>query len=140
MAGEFNYSDTPVFAEARTISKFAQKLFLDEEVDQVEVLFTNFVSTLTQHPDRRTILPVGEITAVESDVSGENKPEELDIESVEYLFEPGADQVLGALLPHYLNYIVYQLLLETKASEHSARMVAMKSATDNAQSMIEDLT
>ena len=140
LAGEFNYSDTPVFAEARTISKFAQKLFLDEEVDQVEVLFTNFVSTLTQHPDRRTILPVGEITAVESDVSGENKPEELDIESVEYLFEPGADQVLGALLPHYLNYIVYQLLLETKASEHSARMVAMKSATDNAQSMIKDLT
>ena len=58
----------------------------------------------------------------------------------EYLFEPGPSQVLGALLPHYLNYQVYQILLEAKASEHSARMVAMKNATDNAKQLIKDLT
>ena len=58
----------------------------------------------------------------------------------EYLFEPSAGDVLGALLPHYLNYQVYQILLEAKASEHSARMVAMKNATDNAKQLIKDLT
>ena len=57
-----------------------------------------------------------------------------------FLFEPGAGQVLGALLPHYLNFQVYQILLEAKASEHSARMVAMKNATDNANQLIKDLT
>ena len=56
------------------------------------------------------------------------------------LFEPSAEQVLGALLPHYLNFRMFQVLLEAKASEHSARMVAMKSATDNANQLIKDLT
>lgn len=58
----------------------------------------------------------------------------------DYIFEPGPDGVLEALLPLYLNYQVYQMLLEARASEHSSRMVAMKSATDNAESMIKDLT
>ena len=58
----------------------------------------------------------------------------------EHLFEPGAEQVLGAILPHFLNFIVYHVLLEAKASEHSARMVAMKNATDNAKQLIKDLT
>ena len=60
--------------------------------------------------------------------------------STEFLFEPSAEQVLGALLPHNLNFRVYQILLEAKASEQSARMVAMKNATDNAQQLIKDLT
>ncbi|NNM30589.1 MAG: F0F1 ATP synthase subunit gamma, partial [Akkermansiaceae bacterium] len=58
----------------------------------------------------------------------------------DYIFEPGPDGVLEALLPLYINYQIYQMLLESRASEHSARMVAMKSATDNAESMIKDLT
>ena len=58
----------------------------------------------------------------------------------EYLFEPSAETVLGELLPHYLNFRVYQILLEAKASEHSSRMVAMKNATDNAKQLIKDLT
>src|SRR6185436_3437211 len=62
-----------------------------------------------------------------------------DVE-LEHLFEPGPEQVLGAILPHFLNFIVYQVLLEAKASEHSARMVAMKNATDNAKQLIKDLT
>ena len=59
---------------------------------------------------------------------------------LEHLFEPGAETVLGSLLPHSLNFIIYQVLLEAKASEHSARMVAMKNATDNAKQLIKDLT
>jgi F-type H+-transporting ATPase subunit gamma len=59
---------------------------------------------------------------------------------LEYVFEPDAGGVLGSLLPHYMNFQVYQILLEAKASEHSSRMVAMKNATDNAKQLIKDLT
>jgi F-type H+-transporting ATPase subunit gamma len=64
----------------------------------------------------------------------------LEASGVEFLFEPSAKRVLGALLPHYLNFRMFQVLLEAKASEHSARMVAMKNATDNAKELIKDLT
>ena len=73
-------------------------------------------------------------------MTGEESSIALEKSQVEYLFEPGADAVLGSLLPHYLNFQVYQFLLEAKASEHSSRMVAMKNATDNAKQLIKDLT
>ena len=140
LLAEFTYKDTPQFSEARAISRFAQELFLDGKVDAVDVLFTNFISTLNQRPEMRPLLPLGEIKALDTDVSGESQPADLKKNEIEYLFEPDATGVLGALLPHYLNFQVYQFLLEAKASEHSARMVAMKNATDNAHQLIKDLT
>jgi len=141
LAAEFTYKDAPLFGEARAISRFAQDLFTKGEVDAVDILFTNFISTLAQKPEVRTLLPVGEIKAVHAELE-EGAPDsgKLLKGATEVLFEPGADQVLGSLLPHYLNFQVYQILLEAKASEHSARMVAMKNATDNAQQLIKDLT
>ena len=140
LAAEFTYKDNPAFAEARAISKFAQELFTSGKVDQVDVLYTNFISTMVQKPEVRQLLPIREITALDADVQGESTGTALEKSTTEYLFEPGAEAVLGSLLPHYLNFQVYQFLLEAKASEHSARMVAMKSATDNAKQMIKDLT
>ncbi len=141
LAAEFTYKDAPLFGEARAISRFAQELFRKGEVDRVDILYTNFVSTLSQRPDLRPFLPVGEIKGVTAGVAGEvHHNEELFHGATEFLFEPGAEQVFGALLPHYLNFQVYQILLEAKASEHSARMVAMKNATDNANQLIKDLT
>tara|TARA_A100001037_G_scaffold36235_1_gene28053 strand:- start:629 stop:1507 length:879 start_codon:yes stop_codon:yes gene_type:complete len=140
LAAEFTYQDVPEFSDARAVSKYLQELYLEGEVQQIDVLFTNFVSTLTQHPDRRVFLPVGEITGLEASIEGASSTTALEESSLEFQFEPSAGDVLGNLLPHYLNYQIYQLLLESKASEHSARMVAMKSATDNAHSMIKDLT
>jgi F-type H+-transporting ATPase subunit gamma len=140
LAAEFTYKDAPQFSEARAISKFAQELFLSGEVDQVDVLYTNFINTLTQKPQTRTLLPIGEVSALEADMSGDNESGKLQKSELEYLFEPSAGEVFSNLLPHYLNYQVYQYLLEAKASEHSARMVAMKSATDNAKQLIKDLT
>ena len=140
LAAEFTYKDSPQFGEARAISKFAQDLFIKGEVDQVDILFTNFVSTLTQKPEVRTLLPVREITGVTAGLEGDAGGEVLATGATEFLFEPGPAQVLGSLLPHYLNFQVYQILLEAKASEHSARMVAMKNATDNAKQLIKDLT
>ncbi len=140
LAAEFSYKDNPQFAEARAISKFAQDLFLKGEVDRVDVLYTNFINTLSQKPEARQLLPIGKIEALEVDLTVEGKGAELKKGDVEYLFEPGAGEVLGNLLPHYVNFQVFQFLLEAKASEHSSRMVAMKNATDNAKQLIKDLT
>jgi F-type H+-transporting ATPase subunit gamma len=140
LAAEFTYKDNPQFSEARAISKFAQDMFLKGEVDGVDVLYTNFINTLSQRPELRPLLPIGEIQAFEADVTGESKGTELKKSEVEYLFEPSATEVLGNLLPHYVNYQVFQFLMEAKASEHSSRMVAMKNATDNAKQLIKDLT
>ncbi len=141
LAAEFTYRDTPVFAEARTISKFVQELFLEGKVDQVDVAFNNFISTLTQKPEIRTLLPIGDIKKLEADLVGEGRGESLaPAGGKEYTFEPNPAAVLGNLLPHYLNYQVFQFLQEARASEHSARMVAMKNATDNAKQILKDLT
>ena len=140
LAAEFTYKDAPLFSEARAISKFARELFEKKEVDQVDILFTNFISTLTQKPDSLQLLPVGEIKGVTAGVHGHEQSAKLLKGATEFIFEPSAGQVLGALLPHYMNFQVFQILLEAKASEHSARMVAMKNATDNANQLVKDLT
>jgi F-type H+-transporting ATPase subunit gamma len=141
LAAEFTYKDTPQFSEARAISKFAQELFLSGQVDAVDVVFTNFISTLNQRSEARPLLPIAKLARVDADVNGEGADRELPAGTgTEYQFEPGAPALLASLLPHYLNYRVYQFLLESKASEHSARMVAMKNATDNAKQIIKDLT
>jgi F-type H+-transporting ATPase subunit gamma len=137
LAAEFTYKDAPLFAEARAISKFAREMFLKGEADQVDILYTNFITILNQKPEFIPFLPVGEIKGVGTAVHDEAK---LEKGALEFIFEPGAHEVLGALLPHYLNYRVYQVLLEAKASEQSSRMVAMKNATDNAKQIIKDLT
>jgi len=140
LAAEFTYKDNPMFAEARAISRFARDLFTKGEVDRVDVLYTNFISTLNQKPEVRTLLPVGEIRALDADVAGAGTGEALQVSGVEYQFEPDASAVFGSLLPHYINFQLYQYLLEAKASEHSSRMVAMKNATDNAKQLIKDMT
>src|SRR5882672_17567 len=133
LAAEFTYKDSPLFSEARAISRFAQDLFLKGEVARVDILFTNFISTLNQKPEVFPLLPVGQIKGVVAGVHGHAMEEKLLKGATEFLFEPSVEDVFGALLPHYLNFQVYQILMEAKASEHSSRMVAMKNATDNAK-------
>ncbi len=140
LAAEFTYKDSPMFSEARAISKFVQEQFLEGRVDRVDVLFTNFINVMSQRPEVRQFLPLGALTGLEADPRGESSTAALKAAEFEYLFEPAAPDVYSALLPHYLNFQMYQFLLEAKASEHSARMVAMKSATDNAKQLIKDLT
>jgi len=139
LAAEFTYKDAPLFAEARAISKFIQEMFAKGEVDRVDILFTNFISTLNQKPEAKQLLPIGELKGVQAGVPHGESPA-LEKSGVEFQFEPGANQVLGELLPHALNFQIYQILLEAKASEQSSRMVAMKNATDNAKQLIKDLT
>ncbi len=138
LAAEFSYADTPRFPEARAIAGFARDLFLKKEVDEVRVIATQFVNTLTQHPLCLEFLPVAQIRALQ--IPGAPSEEQLAGDTTETLFEPNAEAVLSYLLSHYLDIYMYQVLLNAKASEQSARMVSMKNATDNAEGLIRDLT
>ena len=137
LVAEFAYADTPQFSEARAISAFARDLFLKREVDQVQIVATRFVNTLTQEPLCVEFLPVGEIKALK--IPGVRSEEELTADTTESVFEPSPEFVLSYLLSHYLDIYVYQVLMNAKASEQSARMVSMKNATDSAETLIKDL-
>jgi F-type H+-transporting ATPase subunit gamma len=138
LAAEFPYGDTPRYSESRAIATLAREIFLKGEVDQVQVVATRFVNTMTQVPITIELLPIGEITSLQ--IQGAPDEANLAAETAESLFEPSANEVLSYLLPHYLNLFLYYVLLNAKASEQSARMVAMKNATDSAEDLIEDLS
>jgi F-type H+-transporting ATPase subunit gamma len=138
LAAEFAYGDSPTFPEARAIAGFARDLFLKGDVDEVRIVATRFVNTLTQEPVSLEYLPAGAITDLR--MPGVQAGEPHADEGEETLFEPNAEAVLGYLLGHYLNIYVYYVLLNAKASEQSARMVSMKNATDSAESLIDGLT
>ena len=138
LAAEFAYGDTPTFPQARAIASFARDLFLKREVDQVRIVATYFVNTLTQVAGSIEYLPVGAIKLAK--IPGLPSEEELAADTEESLFEPSPEAILSYLLSHYLNIYMYQALLNAKASEQSARMVSMKNATDNADGLIRDLT
>jgi F-type H+-transporting ATPase subunit gamma len=138
LVAEFAYGDSPRYEEAKAIAACARDLFLKGEVDQVQVVATKFVNTLTQQPVCLEYLPVGKIKELEG--GGAPTEAEAKANATEYLFEPNPEAFLGYLLSHYLNIFIYQVMLNAKASEQSARMVAMKNATDNAKDLIKDLT
>jgi len=144
LVAEFSYADTPRFPEAMAIANFASDLFLKREVDQVYVAATRFVNTLSQNALVLELLPVGEIKALKIPGSAfEEKlaklEEDVAADTSESLFEPNPEALVSYLLSHYLNIYIYQVLLNAKASEQSARMVSMKNATDSADSLIRDL-
>jgi F-type H+-transporting ATPase subunit gamma len=145
LVAEFAYADTPSFPEAMAIANFARDLFLKREVDRVQVAATRFVNTLTQQPIVLEFLPVGEIKALTIPGSPfEEKlatlEEDVAADATESLFEPNPEALVGYLLSHYISIYIYQVLLNAKASEQSARMVSMKNATDSADDLISDLT
>jgi F-type H+-transporting ATPase subunit gamma len=137
LAAEFSYDDTPTFAEARAIASLARELFVKKEVDEVRLVATRYVNTLTQEPVSLEFLPVGEIS--DARIPGVTAGSIDDIDPTEAVFEPDVESVLGYLLERYLNIYAYYVLLNAKASEQSARMVSMKNATDAAADLIRDL-
>jgi F-type H+-transporting ATPase subunit gamma len=135
----FTVSDRASFSEVKPVVEFMVKLFLEGKVDTVEVIFPQFRNTLVQEPALIPILPLANLAEFvehhRAKTSADQKVDERDM-----LFEPDADAVLHALLPFYVNRGIYQLVLSAKASEQSARMVAMKTAKDNATNLLGDLT
>jgi F-type H+-transporting ATPase subunit gamma len=133
---DFVVKDPVPFAQTRPIAKFLTEQFLSGKYDKVSIAFTNFVNTLRQEPEVVTLLPIRE--QANAEVFG---AEAITADrGHDFTFEPNAAEVLAAILPLYVNYEVFQAHVESRASEHSARMVAMKSATDNAKKFIKELT
>jgi len=135
MIADFHLKDTPSFLETKAISRMAIEKFLDGTVDKVTLLMTRFVNTLTQVPFAFELLPVSPLPANQETVDKIHEQGPMDV-----TFEPNAPAVLDALLPYYAHFAVYRAVVEARAAEHSARMVAMKNATDNAKQLIKDLT
>jgi len=138
LAAEFSFGDSPRFDEARPIANFARDLFLKGEVDEVKVVATRFINTLSQKATVVEFLPIGEIKDLK--IPGAESEAARTSDTTDVLFEPSPEEVLSYLLGHYLNIFIYRALLEAKASEQSARMVGMKNATDSATDLANDLT
>jgi F-type H+-transporting ATPase subunit gamma len=137
LLADFELKDAPSFVETKAISKFCAEKFLDGEVDKVSALFTHFINTINQRAVVETLLPISSFDLPKKHEASAS--EDVD-PMLGYSFEPTAEAVLDIILPYYLQYQVYQMILDARASEHSARMVAMKNATDNANQFIKDLT
>lgn len=138
LLADFAMKDAPGLLDTKPISKFLIEKFVSKEVDRVSVLYTHFLNTLTQKPTVQTLLPISPADLPQA--AAESADAASGGASTEYVFEPSAAEVLAGILPHYVHFQVYQMALDARASEHSARMVAMKSATDNAKQLIKDLT
>jgi len=147
LVADFTVKDPVPFADTKLISQFVTERFLNDEVDVVRVAFTNFINTVRQEPMIETLLPVSPIDLGHDKafvgIGREEEHPDLPTPGLGpagYLFEPHPDAVLDVIVPQYVNNQLYQMILESRASEHSARMVAMKNATDNANDLIKDLT
>jgi F-type H+-transporting ATPase subunit gamma len=141
MVADFQVSDRAAFSEVKVIAEFMVKQFLEGVIDTIEVVYPRFRNTLIQEPVLRPVLPLGNLKDFVARAGAEaGGLRQVEAESRQMLFEPNATQVLEALLPFYVNRHLYQLILSAKASEHSARMVAMKTAKDNATNLLDDLT
>jgi F-type H+-transporting ATPase subunit gamma len=136
LLADFQVSEIPHTREVRPIANFCAERFLSGEVDRVRVVYSKFVNTLIQQATTVNLLP-----ASSEELLGEEKEEKGEkLASGEFLFEPSERGVLAAIVPHYITFQIFQMILDARASEHSARMVAMKNATDNAKQLVKDLT
>ena len=138
LLADFELKDAPSFVETKPIANFVKDKFLSREVDKVSVLYTHFINTINQTPVVQTLLPISSFDLPQK--HEESGPDASADPMVGYTFEPSAEAVLDVMLPYYIHYEVFQMILDARASEHSARMVAMKNATDNANEFIKDLT
>ncbi len=133
------FTDRPSYADARTIAERLMAAYVDGELDQVEVFYNGYNSPISQVVRRETLLPLQQATVLEEDEadhSDEPEPEHKAL--VDY--EPGPEEILERLVPDYVEISIYRALLESTASEHGARMTAMRNASQNAGEIIEDLT
>jgi F-type H+-transporting ATPase subunit gamma len=139
------FTDRPGFANAREIGEELTARYVDEEVERVELVYNRYVSPLTQHVWRQTLLPMQRAEVIgEGAADEEAEGEETEIERAHsaalWEYEPDAEELLAQLIPEYVNISVYRALLESAASELGARMTAMRNAAENAETMMDDLT
>jgi F-type H+-transporting ATPase subunit gamma len=139
LLADFTVSDRAHFNEVKVVAEFMVKQYLEGAVDTLEIFYPHFKNTLVQVATALPLLPLHSLQEVVADLR-KDAGETTKADDREILFEPDAQTVLESLLPLYVNREIYQHVLDAKASEHSSRMVAMKTAKDNATKLIGDLS
>src|ERR1700751_5044691 len=139
------FTDRPSYADARRIADRLMAAYIDNEVDQVEIFYNGYISPVSQEVRRETLLPLQQATVLEEEDSDSSEDKSRQSERrdephalVEY--EPDPEEILKGLVPDYVEISIYRALLESTASEHGARMTAMRNASDNASELIKTLT
>jgi F-type H+-transporting ATPase subunit gamma len=132
------FTDRPAYANAREIAEELMAAYVDGKVDRVEILYNHYISPLTQTVSRETLLPLQQASIMGEEAESESESETEQRALVEY--EPDPEIILQRLVPDYVEISVFRALLESTASEHGARMTAMRNASENAGDIIEDLT
>jgi F-type H+-transporting ATPase subunit gamma len=128
------FTDRPAYADARGIADDLMSAYVDGNLDRVDILYNSYVSPLTQHVTRETLLPLGKPVLEDSEKGQASGPSAL----VDY--EPGAEEILKRLVPDYVEISIYRALIESTAGFFGAQMTAMRSASENAGTLIEDYT
>ena len=141
LIADFSVDDSVAFGDVLVVAEFMVQQFLDGEIDTVEVLFPRFVNTMIQQPTLVSLLPLPDLKEMVKQLRAglRYEEEERPDDDRQMLFEPNVKDLLQTILPLYVNRQIYQFMLSAKAAEHSARMVAMKTATDNAGNLLDDL-
>jgi F-type H+-transporting ATPase subunit gamma len=137
------FTDRPAFSDAREIADALTSAYVDGKVDRVEIIYNGYISPMSQEVRHETLLPLqqADILGDEEDEEEESRDDDAHDQSrALWIYEPDPEEILARLVPDYVEISIYRALLESTASEHGARMTAMRSASDNASELIDDLT
>jgi F-type H+-transporting ATPase subunit gamma len=140
--GYVGFTDRPAYANAREIAEDLITAYVDDKIDRVDIFYNGYISPLVQEVRRETLLPLQEATILEGDDEEGGEDDGRDDSGHHALveYEPGPEEILERLVPDYVEISIYRALLESTASEHGARMTAMRNASQNAGEVIDDLT
>jgi F-type H+-transporting ATPase subunit gamma len=133
------FTDRPAFADARAIADGLTSAYVDDKVDRVEIFYNGYISAINQEVRHETLLPLQQADVLGDDDDDEGDGDDQHSRAL-WIYEPDPEEILARLVPDYVEISIYRALLESTASEHGARMSAMRSASDNAGEMIDDLT
>jgi F-type H+-transporting ATPase subunit gamma len=133
------FTDRPAFSDARAIADGLTSAYVDDKVDRVEIIYNGYISAVNQEVRHETLLPLQQADVLGEEDEEEEEPERRESRAL-WIYEPDPEEILARLVPDYVEISIYRALLESTASEHGARMSAMRSASDNAGEMIDTLT
>ncbi len=141
LLADFEIGDAVKYTKVKQLTEFMIDKYLSGEVDTVEILYPRFVNVLTQAPSFGKLLPITGLDDMITELRGRDaEPYESSEDDRNFVFEPDVNSILNSLLPLFVDRQAYQAILSARASEHSARMVAMKTAKDNATKLLDSLT
>jgi F-type H+-transporting ATPase subunit gamma len=142
VAGSYTgFTDRPSYGDARDIAQDLMTAYVDGDVDQVDIIYNGYISPLTQEVTRETLLPLQHATILEAEDEDDDEDGKQDSgHSALVEYEPDPEEILKRLIPAYVEISIFRALLESTASEHGARMTAMRNASENAGDIIKDLT